>query len=521
MVAVNKVAKIIIAITTISAAIMELIDTSIVNVALSQMAGNLGASIEDVAWVITSYAIANVIVIPMTSFLSQYFGRKRYYIASIIIFTIASVFCGLSTSIWELVFWRFVQGLGGGALLSTSQSILFDAFPKNQRGLAGALFGMGIVIGPTLGPTVGGLIIDNYSWPLIFNINVPFGIVACLLAYRFVDNGTEMTEKPRIDWYGIALLAVGIGSLQFVLERGQPEDWYDSVYIRWFTFTAIFGLVGFIWWELRNKFPIVNLRILKDPTLTLTTVLTFMTGFVLFTSVFVFPLLLQRVLGYTAYETGITLLPSSVLSLIIMPIIGKRLQAGTSPKLFVTIGFVTLMGFGILMSQANVNVTSHYFILPLMIRGAGLAFLMVPLTTMAVQGLKQQDIPQGIALNNMMRQLGGSFGIAIINTYVAHRYAEHHNSLISNIYNGNLAFSERNSAFIHNFQSHLAVTANAQQQSYHIISLTIMKQSYLLSYLDAFLFSALMILIVFPLIYFTRKKKMSPEAAKLANESAH
>jgi len=199
MVAPNRIAKLVIAVTTISAAIMELIDTSIVNVALNDMAGNLGASIDDVSWVITSYAVANVIIIPMTGFLSQFFGRKRYYMASIIIFTIASVFCGLSTSIWELVFWRFVQGLGGGGLLSTSQSILFEAFPPKQRGMAGALFGMGIVLGPTLGPTIGGLIIDNYSWPLIFNINVPFGIIASLLAYRFVDNGIEPAEKPTID----------------------------------------------------------------------------------------------------------------------------------------------------------------------------------------------------------------------------------------------------------------------------------------------------------------------------------
>ena len=521
MVAPNKIAKLIIAITTISAAIMELIDTSIVNVALNHMAGNLGASIEDVAWVITSYAIANVIVIPMTGFLSQYFGRRRYYITSIMIFTVASVFCGLSTSIWELVFWRFVQGLGGGALLSTSQSILFDAFPPNQRGLAGALFGMGIVLGPTLGPTVGGLIIDSYSWPLIFNINVPFGIIACLLAYRYVDNGIEPAERPSIDWYGILMLAVGVGSLQFVLERGQADDWFDSAYIRWFTFTAIAGLIGFIWWELRQTQPVVNLRILKNRNLSLTTVLTFMVGFVLFTSVFVFPLLLQRVLGYTAYETGITLLPSSVLSLFIMPIVGKRLQMGTSPKIFVALGFMTLMGFGIIMSRSDMNASSGFFMLPLVIRGAGLGLLMVPLTTMAVQGLKPVDIPQGVALNNMMRQLGGSFGIAMINNYVAQRYAVHRNDLISNVYSGSQSFAERNSALVQNLQSHLAVTANAQQQSYHILKLTIMKQSYLLTYLDAFMFSALCILIVFPLIFFIRRNVVSSNAAKMASESSH
>ena len=396
MASINKIAKIIIAITTISAAIMELIDTSIVNVALNQMAGNLGASIEDIAWVITSYAIANVIIIPMTGFLAAYFGRRRYYMASIAIFTIASIFCGMSTSLWQIVLWRFIQGLGGGGLLSTSQSILFETFPGKQRGLAAALFGMGIVIGPTLGPTVGGIIIDSYSWPLIFYINVPFGIIASLLTYRFIPNSFDISVKPKIDWSGIFLLTIGIGSLQYVLERGEAEDWFDSRLIIWLTLVAVVGLVSFIWWELKQKQPVVNLRILKDWNLALTTLLTFIVGFILFTSVFIFPLMLQRVLGYTAYETGLTLLPASVLSLLFMPFIGRRLQAGTPPKVFVTIGFITLMGFGILMSRADLNVTSSFFALPLMIRGAGLACLFVPLNAMAVQGLNRRDIPQEI-----------------------------------------------------------------------------------------------------------------------------
>ena len=517
----SRIAKIIIAVTTISAAIMELIDTSIVNVALNQMAGNLGASIEDISWVITSYAIANVIIIPMTGFLSQYFGRKNYYMASIIIFTVASVFCGTSTSLWELVFWRFVQGLGGGGLLSTSQTILFDAFPVKQRGIAGALFGMGIVLGPTLGPTVGGFIIDSYSWPLIFNINVPFGIVASILSFNFIHNEKETLKKPSIDWYGVLLLVIGIGSLQYVLERGEIEDWFSSEYIRWLTFTAVTGIIGFIWWELSQKNPIVNLHILKDINLSITTLLTFVTGFALFTSVFVFPLLLQRVLGYTAFETGITLLPSSLLSLSIMPFVGRSLQSGTSPKIFISMGFIVLMAFGFLMSKADINVSSRFFFLPLILRGAGLSLLMVPLTILAVQGLSKIDMPQGIAINNMMRQLGGSFGIAIINNYIAQRYVVHRSQMVSHIYYGSQQLAERSSLIIQGLKSKLPDTANFQQQFTHIMDLTVMKQCYLLTYLDAFLFSALCILFVFPLLFLTRKKKMSAEAIKEANEASH
>lgn len=522
---VSRIAKIVIAITTISAAIMELIDVSIVNVALNQMAGTLGASIEDISWVITSYAIANVIIIPMTGFLAAYFGRKRYYMISIIVFTLASVMCGQSTSIWMLVFWRFVQGLGGGGLLSTSQSILFDAFPVQQRGVAGALFGMGIVLGPTLGPTVGGLIIDNYAWPLIFNVNVPFGIIATFLSYRFIDADEAITTKPHIDWTGIFLLTVGIGSLQYVLERGETEDWFDSSKIVWFSILAFTGLLTFVIWELKQKHPVVNLRILKDANLAFTTILTFIVGFALFTSVFVFPLLLQRVLGYTAYATGITLLPGSLLSLIVMPIVGKRLQAGTSPRVFVFFGFAILMTFGILMSRADINVSSSFFALPLLIRGGGLAMLMVPLTTLAVQGLAPRDMPQGIALNNMMRQLGGSFGIAIINNYVAHRYIVHRTDLISNIYQGSQQLLERTTLLAQGLQSKLPVTANVQQQVTQILDLTVQRQAYLSTYLDAFLFSAATILVVYPILFFTRKKKkgaaLSGELAAEIAEAAH
>ncbi|MEI6882973.1 MAG: DHA2 family efflux MFS transporter permease subunit [Bacteroidota bacterium] len=513
----SRTAKIIIALTTISAAIMELIDTSIVNVALNQMAGNLGASIEDIAWVITSYAIANVIIIPMTGFLAAFFGRRRYYMASIIIFTIASVFCGMSTSLWQIVLWRFVQGLGGGGLLSTSQSILFETFPGKQRGLAAALFGMGVVLGPTMGPVVGGLIIDSYAWPLIFYINVPFGILASILTYRFIPRGFDISVRPRIDWSGIFLLTIGIGSLQYVLERGEHEDWFDSRTIIWFTVIAVIGLATFIWWELKQKEPVVNLRILKDWNLTLTTLLTFIVGFILFTSVFIFPLMLQRVLGYTAYETGLTLLPASILSLIFMPFIGRSLQAGASPKIFVTLGFICLIGFGIMMSRADLNVSSGFFALPLMIRGAGLACLFVPLNAMAVAGLQPRDIPQGVALNNMMRQMGGSFGIAIINNYIAHRVAIHRIDLISNIYSGSAQFTERYNQVYQALQAKLPFAADLQKQAYQVIELTVMKQTFMLSYLDAFLYATLFILISFPLIFFTRNRKIGGEQVSAAD----
>ncbi|MCX6198788.1 MAG: DHA2 family efflux MFS transporter permease subunit [Bacteroidetes bacterium] len=515
-------AKIIIVFTTISAAIMELIDASIVNVALSNVAGNLGATIEDVSWVITAYAIANVIIIPMTGFLAQYFGRKNYYLYSIVLFTLASIMCGNSTSLWELVFWRFIQGIGGGALLSTSQAILFDTFSIEQRGIASAMFGVGIVMGPTLGPTVGGLIIDHYAWPLIFNINIPFGILATTLTYFFVEDSVHHTSKPSIDWTGILLLMVGVGSLQFVLERGEAHDWFADESIRIATIAAIFSVVGFIWWELNTEEPVVNIRLFKDPNLTITTLLTFVSGFALFTSVFVYPLLLQRVLGYTPTMVGMSLLPSALASIVVMPIVGKRLQAGDSPKIFITAGFMIVMVYGwMLYRRCDLNAGMGDFFLPLMVRTMGISMMAVTLTNQAVVGLSPKDIPQGVALNNMMRQLGGAFGIAIMNTYIAQRFAIHKNDLITNITAGSQLFIERNTALMQGVGSKLAVTANAQQQAYQLMDLTITKQAYLLTYMDGFLFATVAVLAVFPLIAGLRNKKLSADEMKIANESAH
>jgi DHA2 family multidrug resistance protein len=515
-------AKIIIVFTTISAAIMELIDTSIVNVALTHIAGNLGATIEDASWVITAYAIANVIIIPMTGFLAQYFGRKNYYLYSIVIFTVASILCGNSSSLWELVFWRFVQGIGGGALLSTSQSILFDTFEVKQRGIASAMFGVGIVMGPTMGPALGGVIIDHYAWPLIFNINIPFGILAATLTYFFIEDSIHHTSKPSIDWIGIMLLAAGIGSLQYVLERGEANDWFTDRSIQIFAVLTVLSLVGFLLWEWYEDEPVVNVRLLRDPNLTLTTLLTFVSGFALFTSVFVYPLLLQRVLGYTPTMVGESLMPSALASIVVMPIVGRRLQAGDSPKIFVTLGFIIIMIYGwLLYTRANMNAGMSDFFFPLMVRTVGISMMAVTLTNQAVVGLAPKDIPQGVALNNMMRQLGGAFGIAIMNTYIAHRFAIHRNDLITNISTSSANFIERNTGLVQAIGSKLAVTANAQQQAYQLLDMTVSKQAYLLTYADAFLFSTVAVLAVFPIIFGLRNKKLSAEEMKIASESAH
>src|SRR3954467_9850264 len=255
--------KWMIAFTVVLASVIELIDTSIVNVALPHMMGNLGATLDEVGWVVTSYIVANVIVVPMTAWLAARFGRRNYFLASIIIFTVSSFFCGNATNIWELVLFRFVQGLGGGALLSTSQSILVEAFPREQLGLANAMFGVGVVMGPTIGPTLGGYIVDNLSWPWIFYVNLPIGAVAAFMTMAFIREPRQKRQIDGIDWVGMLLLASGIGSLQVVLERGERLDWFSSPMINVLTVVSVVSLIAFVFWELSQEHPVVDLRVFK------------------------------------------------------------------------------------------------------------------------------------------------------------------------------------------------------------------------------------------------------------------
>ena len=510
-------AKAIIVLTTVTAAIMELIDTSIVNVALSDMSGSLGVNIEDISWVITAYAIANVIIIPLTGFLAEYFGRKNYYIVSMIIFTIASYMCGQSTSLMEIIIWRFVQGVGGGALLSTSQAILFDAFEPKDRPIASGLFGMGLVLGPTLGPTLGGYIIDHASWPLIFMINIPIGIIATFLSFTFIEKkeGEGKNKKHiTIDYTGILLLMVGIGSLQYMLERGESEDWFSSNTIIITSALAVVGLIAFIWYELSIKSPAVNLKVLNNRNLAFTTIFTFVVGVGLFTSVFVFPVLAQRTLGYTAYETGLTLLAPTMITVVMMPIIGKLMSKGISPIPFVVIGFLLFAGYAWLSAGVSPDVNKDDFFLPLALRAVGIRMVQLPLINQAVAGLQPKDYASGIALNNMIRQLGGAFGIALANNYIARQYAQHRYDLVSKVTGESQMFIERSHTIAQSIILKTGDVAGAGAQAIATINRVVDREAYFLSYLDTFRLITIFFILVIPLVGFLKVKKKS--AAEMA-----
>ena len=516
----------IVVITAVSAAIMELIDISIVNVGLYDIAGSLGATIEDVAWVVTSYAIANVIVIPMTSFLQRYFGRKNYFIGSIILFTVASYGCGFATDLWTLVFFRFLQGVGGGALLSTSQGLMYDAFPPAQRAVASALFGMGIVLGPTLGPTLGGYIIDNYHWSWMFYINVPIGIIATLLSITFIEKRPEEININRkaihIDQVGILLLAVGIGALQYVLERGEADDWFDDSLIRWLTVVTALAIPGFIWWELRGtKDPVVDLRVLKNRNLTIGSILVVVVGYGLFTSVLLYPLFAQRVVGLTATQTGKLLIPGGLVTLPMFAITGRLLAKGVSPRIIASLGYVAFATFCFVMSTYNMDASNGDFITALIIRGIGLAFLNVPLINQSVSTLEPRQLPTGIAIVNMMRQIGGAFGVAITNTYVTQRTAVHRGDLVSNLQPGDLLTTDRVNALTQGLVARGINAFDAVTGAYKNLDLIISRQALMISYLDTFKLAGLFFVLSFPLLFLLQNKKMDAVAAKAVADAAH
>ncbi len=512
--------KIIITFTVISATIIELIDTSIVNVALSDMSGNLGATLEDVAWVITSYAIANVIIIPMTSFLAARFGRRRYYIGSILLFTAASMACGQAHTIWELVAFRFVQGIGGGALLSTSQAILFETFPVRQRGLAAALFGVGVFIGPTIGPTVGGWIIDGYSWPWIFYVNLPIGLGAAVLSWLYVREPASARRADKIDWAGILLLVAGLGSLQVVLERGETEDWFSTRYITVLAVVAVVSLTAFVIWEFLAEHPVVDLRVLRSRSLAAAAMLTFVLGFALFSTVFIVPIFVQRLLGFDALETGMLFLPGAGVAIVILPLIGQAIGRGVSPQLFVVCGFAIVALFAFMLGNLNLGAGARDFFWPIILRAIGLSMMAVPLTQVAVSGLPMRDIPQGVALNNMMRQVGGSFGIAFINTFLDHRLAQHRSTLVSYLAAGHPATTGRLRMFSLGLQAHGATPWEAPRRALALLDLSVERQASLLSYLDAYHLVGMICLCCLPVILIAgRPAKPSREATIAAADS--
>ena len=493
----------IITVTAILCALLEIVDTTIVNVALNDMRGNLGATLTEVGWVITAYAIGNVIVVPMTSWLSQQFGRRNYFAASIILFTVCSFLCGNASGIWELVVFRFMQGLGGGALLVTSQTIITESYPPEKRGMAQAIYGLGVIIGPTLGPPLGGYIVDHFSWPYIFYINIPIGVIAVLLTLQFVRSPKYGVKKllNEVDWLGIAFLAIAVGSLQYVLERGHEEDWFNSSTIILLTITAFLGLYFFIWRELVAKNPIVELRVLKNGNLRVGTILSFIMGFGLYGSTFIIPLYTQATLGWTAQQSGALMIPAALTTAFMMPIIGQLLQKGVKQQYLVAGGMLVFFGFTFWGYKIlTPDTAADNFFWMLILRGIGMGMLFIPITTLSLSTLKGQQIGQGAAFTGMMRQLGGSFGIAAITTFMSMQNIVHRSALVTHLDVNNLNVQQSVLAMQHGFMAKGILPDIALKDAYKALDFSVTKQASVLSYMDVFLYLGIMFLICIPFV---------------------
>ncbi|RYG30968.1 DHA2 family efflux MFS transporter permease subunit, partial [bacterium] len=483
---VNHAARWIILIGLMLAAVMEVLDTTIVNVALPTMAGNFGATTTEIAWISTGYILSNVIFLPMTAFLTGLFGRRNYLSVSILIFIVASFLCGLSHSLIELVVWRILQGAGGAALLSTAQATIRQIFPGKEQPLVQTVFLLGIIVGPTLGPTLGGWITDNYTWSWCFFINVPVGVAAFYMVSNFLRDPPALnTVKPKADWPGIGLLAVGLGALQYVLEEGNQDDWFqDPTILKLALFSAI-TLGAMFWWQLspRNPQPVVDFRVLKNRDLASSLFLFVSLGFGLYGGVFIFPLLAQNVFGFSPTQTGLQTLPGGIATAVSSIVCGRILARGKlDPRILIFTGVAIFSLSQWKLGHLTIAAGADDVEIPLILRGLALGFLFAPINSVAFGNIDPKIAQQASGLINLARQLGGSFGIAALSTYLTQQIKIERALLVENVYAGNPVVDQRLAALTQGMMSKGADAETAHRMALAALDGTLMKQAAILAY---------------------------------------
>jgi len=490
---------------------MEVLDTSIANVALPHIAGSLSAGQDESTWVLTSYLVSNAIVLPISAWASDRMGRKRFYMTCVLLFTLSSLLCGLSTSLPMLIFFRILQGAGGGGLGPSEQAILADTFLPEQRGMGFAMYGMAVVLAPAIGPTLGGYLTDNYSWHWIFFINVPIGIISLFLTSRMVedppwiDDARERAKHSPVDYMGLGLIAVGLGALQVVLDKGQREDWMASHFIQIFTSVTVIALIGFVIWEWHEQHPILNLRLLKNRSFAVSNVLMFTLGAVLYGSTVLIPQFLQTVMGYTAELAGMALSPGGLVVMAMMPIVGT-LVSRVDPRKLITFGFIALAVSMFHMSSLYLGIDFKTAMMYRVYQSIGLAFLFVPINTLCYIGVPQEQNNQISAMINLMRNLGGSFGISFVVTMLARRMQVHQSNLASHTVNSS-QMQNMLGSMSSTYAAHMGSGPGAMQRAYGSIYATMQQQASVLSYRDTILIMAVLIVAVMPLVLLARKPK--------------
>jgi DHA2 family multidrug resistance protein len=420
-----------IALAVMLATFMEVLDTSVASVALPYIAGNLGASTDEATWVLTSYLVSNAIVLPTSAWFGNFFGRKRFLLGCIMLFTASSVLCGAATNLGMLIVARILQGAGGGALQPMAQSILLESFPPARRGVAMAVYGVGVIVAPIIGPTLGGWITDSYSWRWCFYINLPVGILAVFLISMFVEDPPYIRAAKRgaFDAIGFFFLAVWLATMQIVLDKGQDDDWFGARWIRWFSVVSVISFVSFVIRELTTPFPVVNLRVLKNRNLAVGCTLFLFFGAVLYGMTTLLPLFLQTLMGYTAFKAGLTVSPRGLGVLIALGFVGMLTQK-VNARVLIAFGFLVLSMACILLSRLTLQVSMTNIIPANLLMGFGMGFIFVPLTTQTVGTLRNDQMGSGTGIQNLMRNLGGSIGISYVSTMLV-RYAQAHQVFMS------------------------------------------------------------------------------------------
>lgn len=499
-----------IVLTASFAAILEVVDVSIVNVALPYMQGNLGATLSEIGWVSTSYSIANVIVIPLSAWLGLRFGKKRYFIFSLVAFVLASVLCGMATNLALLIIGRIVQGLGGGGLLAKAQALMFETVPRDEQAKASTIFSLGVIGGPAIGPALGGYLTDNFGWRWIFFINIPLGIIAVLMATTFLPvDDPHARKKGDVDWQGILFLALGLGSFQTVLEQGQQDDWFSSVFIQRMAFLSIIGIALFIWQELRTPHPAVDLRVLRHRALAAGSVISLAVGMGLYGTVFVVPVFAQTVLQFTATKTGLMLVPGALASAVAMFGLAPLMKV-FSPRLLIAIGCVMTIAVMFSFASLNPDTGSDQLFWPLIWRGFGTVVMFLPLSILTLGSLPKKDVASGSGFFSLTRQLGGSIGIAGITTLVAKLEFVHRAQIVSDVSPLNPNYAARlagNKAYFSQFSGDPVAV---QQQALTLLDHSVDLQASLLSYRDVFYVVALVFFLTLPLILLLGKSAKPP-----------
>jgi MFS transporter, DHA2 family, multidrug resistance protein len=497
----------VVAFSVMFATFMEILDTTVVNVSIPHIAGNLAATVEEGTWVVTSYLVANAIVLPLSGWLANYMGRKKLLLACVAGFTLTSLCCGLATSLDALIFFRVLQGLTGGGLQPLAQAILLETFPRQKHGQAMAAYGVGILLAPILGPTLGGWITDNYTWRWIFYLNLPVGILSLFLMNRFVvDPHYIRRAEGRIDLWGIGFLALGFGTLQVVLDTGQRKDWFSSNYIRFFAILCVVGLVGLVIRELHAEKPVVDLRALANRSFSAGVFLISMLGFVLYASLVLLPIYLQTLLGYSAMNAGLALSPRGIGSLATTPLAGY-LTGKTDPRRLVFFGLI--LGSLTMFDLSGLNLNAGYWniLWPQVFQGVALSFLFIPLMALSMASISKEKMGNATSIFNLMRNIGGSFGIAIMTTFLARRAQFHQSRLVANITAGDLQTRKMLQGMQVWFHLGGADAHTASRKALTAIYGLVQKHAAMLSFVEAFWIMGVMFLLMLPFIFLLRNPR--------------